>query len=75
MGAAHWHIALWCPECDRRRAGVFHHDVIAQLDDELDRGTTELLESLVRVANQNREAEIARFADALQHGLILPEDF
>jgi len=72
---ARWEVALRCPNCEWTHTGVFDQDTVERFDEELDRGTDNLVDDLKRLIRANMEEEIDRFADALGADHILPEDF
>jgi hypothetical protein len=72
---AQWEVALRCPNCEWTHTGVFDQDTVERFDEELDRGTDNLVEDLKRLIRANMEEEIDRFAQALLADHILPEDF
>jgi hypothetical protein len=72
---ARWEVALRCPNCEWTHTGVFDQDTVERFDEELDRGTDNLVEDLKRLIRANMEEEIDRFAKALLADHILPEDF
>ncbi len=74
-GAKAWQLELRCPECEQRATAVVEDDLAEQLTlfHERARALVEL--SMVRLASDNAEREIERFARALEQDLILPEDF
>ena len=74
-GPRHWRVVLRCPECESRREGVFDHAAVERLDDELDRGTSDLLGDLRRMTHANMSAEVEFFVRALDADLITPGDF
>jgi hypothetical protein len=74
-GTTHWEVALRCPNCEWNGTGIFQQELVERFDDELDRGTETLVRDLKRLMHANMEDEIDRFVDALDHDLILPEDF
>lgn len=74
-GPRHWRIVLRCPECEARREGVFEQTIVERLDDELDRGSAELLSDLKRITYANMTDEIEFFVRALDADLIVPSDF
>ena len=74
-GATHWEVTLRCPNCEWSGTGIFSQDVVERFDEELDRGTEQLVRDLKRMMQANMEDEIDRFVDALQAGHIIPEDF
>lgn len=71
----HWEVALRCPNCEWKDTGVFSQEVVERFDVALDRGTQALADDLKRLTVANMEEEIDRFAESLDAGLILPEDF
>jgi hypothetical protein len=72
---ARWEVALRCPNCEWTHTGVFDQDTVERFDEELDRGTDNLVDDLKRLIRANMEEDIDRFADALGADHILPEDF
>jgi hypothetical protein len=68
-------VTLRCPNCEWTGTGVFEQEVVERFDEQLDRGTEALVRDLKRLVQANMEEQIDRFVDALQAGLILPEDF
>jgi hypothetical protein len=74
-GAQAWQLELRCPECELRATTVIEDELAEQLSlfHERARALVEL--SMVRLASDNAEREIERFARALEQDLILPEDF
>ena len=74
-GPEAWRLELRCPECERRATTVIEDGLAEQLTlfHERARALVEL--SMVRLASDNAECEIERFARALEQDLILPEDF
>lgn len=74
-GTQGWELELRCPECENRVTTVIGDEMAEQLTlfHERARALVEL--SMVRLASDNAEHEIERFARALEQDLILPEDF
>ena len=72
---ARWEVALRCPNCEWTHTGVFDQDTVERFDEELDRGTDNLVEDLKRLIRANMEAQSDRFSDAVNADHILPEDF
>jgi hypothetical protein len=72
---ARWEVALRCPNCEWSHIGVFDQDTVERFDEELDRGTDNLVDDLKRLIRANMEEQIDRFAQALDADHILPEDF
>ena len=75
VGRTHWRVTLHCPNCEWTGTGVFTQDTVDRFDRELDRGMRQLQSTLTRVTRACIEAEIARFAQALETDLIVPFDF
>lgn len=75
----HWEILLSCPECDPLME--IPQRVIAPqcdcdlFDDHLENGSDALTRDYKRLMTANLAEEIERFVHALEHDLILPEDF
>jgi hypothetical protein len=74
-GATHWEVTLRCPNCESYGTGVFSQDVVERFDEELDRGTEQLVRDLKRMMHANMEDEIERFVHALEADHIQPDDF
>ena len=70
-----WELTLYCPNCDWTCRGVYDHEQIEQLEEQLDDGVEAIMRDLNRLTNANMADEIERFASALEADLILPEDF
>ena len=73
--ALSWEVTLRCPNCEWLDTGVFDQDTVERFDEELDRGTDNLVDDLKRLIQANMEEEIERFSNALASDHILPEDF
>jgi len=71
----HWEVLLRCPDCEQHTSGVFDSETVGRLDEELDRGTISLADTLGRLSRANFEEDIERFIRALHGNLLLPEDF
>ncbi len=71
----HWEVTLRCPNCEWGQTGVFDQDTVELFDEELDRGTDELVDDLKSLIYANMEEEIDRFCKALSEDHVLPEDF
>ena len=74
-GRGDWSVTLRCPECEWRGGGIYTQDQVDRFDEALDDGVQALMDDLELLTRANAEAEIERFAAALQADLILPEDF
>ncbi len=70
-----WLVGLRCPDCERRREGVYSQSVVDDFDERLNEGSDELTTIYRRLVRDKQIAEMERFAGALQAGAILPEDF
>lgn len=71
----HWRVELRCPECEWAGAGLYEQIVLDRFDAILDTATDSLISDLGRLQRSNMEEEIERFSAALDHDVILPEDF
>lgn len=74
-GPEHWQVALRCPNCEWSADGVYPQDMVDDFDEELERGTDELVGDLKQLMRANMAEEVDRFAAALDADFILPEDF
>jgi hypothetical protein len=75
VSSRHMELTLHCPNCYWTRHGTYDEEQVAQLEDRLDDGVGAILRDLRRLTNANMADEIERFAAALAHDFILPEDF
>jgi len=73
--ATHWEVLLRCPNCEWETTGVYDQDTVDRFDEELDRGTEQLVRDLKRLTRANMEEEIERFGRALESDAIWPMDF
>ena len=71
----HWELTLYCPNCDWSCRGIYSHQQLEGLEEQLDLGVEAIIRDLHRLTSANMADEIERFAAALQADLILPEDF
>jgi hypothetical protein len=71
----HWEVTLRCPNCEYSEVGQFDQDTVEIFDEELDRGTDELVDDLKALVYANMEEQIDRFCNALSNDHVLPEDF
>jgi hypothetical protein len=71
----HWELTLYCPNCDWNCRGIYSHEQIEALEEQLDVGVEAIVRDLQRLTSANMADEIERFAAALEADLILPEDF
>jgi hypothetical protein len=70
-----WEVMLRCPNCEWLETGVFDQQTVERFDEELDRGTDQLVDDLKRLIYSNMEEQIDRFCEALGNDHVLPEDF
>ena len=71
----HWEVTLRCPNCEWSETDVFDQATVERFDEELDRGTDQLVDDLKRLVYANMEEQIERFCQALGEDHVLPEDF
>jgi hypothetical protein len=70
-----WEVTLRCPNCEWSETDVFDQETVERFDEELDRGTDQLVDDLKRLVYANMEEQIDRFCEALVNDHVLPEDF
>jgi hypothetical protein len=70
-----WEVTLRCPNCEWSETDVFDQETVERFDEELDRGTDQLVDDLKRLVYANMEEQIDRFCEALENDHVLPEDF
>jgi hypothetical protein len=70
-----WEVTLRCPNCEWSETDVFDQEAVERFDEELDRGTDQLVDDLKRLVYANMEEQIDRFCEALTNDHVLPEDF
>jgi hypothetical protein len=70
-----WRMTLACPNCGWSETGTYAADEVERLEAHLDDGIEEIIDDLRRLTHANMVAEMDRFLSALQHDVILPEDF
>ena len=66
---------LRCPNCGVHRAGVFARGDLEALERRRQAGEDQLRSHVRRLEIRQRLEQIDRFAEALDAGAILPEDF
>lgn len=74
-GTEAWRLELRCPECEERATTVIEDGLAEQLTLFHERARALIEISMIRLASDNAEREIERFARALEQELIVPEDF
>ena len=70
-----WELTLHCPNCDWNCRGIYSHEELEGLEEQLDLGVEAIVRDLQRLTCANMADEIERFSAALEADLILPEDF
>lgn len=70
-----WRVVLRCANCGWARRELLDDVTLERLDEELDRGTDQLIEALARLTERNMRDYLDRFATALAYDAILPSDF
>ena len=70
-----WSLELRCPSCEHRSMGTYDRATVERLEEELDRGTYEMVTDLKQLMHSNMEDEIDRFVSALDADHIWPIDF
>ncbi len=71
----HWEVQLRCPNCEWLHVGTYDQDTVDLFDEELDRGTEQLVRDLKRLTRANMEDEVERFVSALNADAVWPMDF
>ena len=74
-GETHWEVTLRCPNCEWVGVDVYDQDTVDRFDEVLDDGTDALVSDLKHLMQVNMQDEVSRFVEALEHDLIVPEDF
>ena len=74
-GPRHWEVTLRCPNCEWVGVDVYDQDTVDRFDEVLDDGTDALVTDLKHLMQVNMQDEVSRFVEALEHDLIVPEDF
>jgi len=74
-GAERWRLDLRCPECDWSGRHMFSTGEIEAIEEELDRGSDELIGQLAELVRINMADYIERFVSALAADAIQPIDF
>ncbi|MDL2363390.1 MAG: hypothetical protein QFB86_03340 [Patescibacteria group bacterium] len=74
-GSDHWRVCLECPNCRKAETNIFTQKTVEIYDEDLDRGTQQMISALSSLAKEVMEHETKLFVEALQKEYILPEDF
>jgi hypothetical protein len=70
-----WRVYLRCPNCHWTAEVLLDDAALRRLDDELERGTEELIVAMREVTDSNMREYADRFVSALAADAILPADF
>jgi hypothetical protein len=72
---ANWRVFLRCPSCGWTAEELLDEPALKRLDEELERGTQELILAMRHVTDLNMREYVTRFAAALAADAIVPADF
>ncbi len=72
---ARWRVYLRCPSCGWTAEELMDELALKRLDEELERGTQELIVAMRHVTDVNMRDYVTRFATALAADAIVPADF
>jgi hypothetical protein len=70
-----WRVFLRCPSCDWTAEELLDELALKRLDEELERGTQQLIVAMRQATDLNMREYVARFTSALQADAIVPADF
>lgn len=70
-----WRVSLRCPSCGWAAKELLDEVALRRLDEELDRGTEELVLAARQATEQNMREYTNRFVAALAADALLPADF
>ena len=70
-----WRVFLRCPNCGWTAEELLDDVTLRRLDDELERGTEELIVAMHEATHENMREYAARFVSALAADAIVPADF
>jgi hypothetical protein len=70
-----WRVYLRCPSCGWTAEELLDETALKRLDEELERGTQELIVAMRRVTDVNMREYVSRFVSALTADAIVPADF
>ncbi len=71
----HWRVFLRCPSCGWTAEELLDENALKLLDEELERGTQELIVAMRRATDVNMREYVSRFVSALAADAIVPADF
>ena len=75
LDADRYVVELWCANCDRCSLSAHYDEELEELDEQLVSTTAQIRAALEVIETVDDMVRVDRFADALQAGHILPEDF
>jgi hypothetical protein len=70
-----WRVSLRCPNCGWTAEELLDDAALRRLDDEVERGTQELIVAMREATDHNMREYTDRFVCALAADAILPADF
>jgi hypothetical protein len=70
-----WRVYLRCPSCGWTAEELLDDAALRRLDEELERGTEQLIVAMRRATDNNMREYAERFVSALAADAILPADF
>ena len=70
-----WRVFLRCPSCGWTAEELLDELALKRLDEELERGTQQLIVAMRRATDVNMREYVTRFAAALAADAIVPADF
>jgi hypothetical protein len=70
-----WRVYLRCPSCRWTAEALLDEEALKLFDEELDRGTQELIVAMHAVTEENMREYMSRFVSALHADAIVPADF
>jgi hypothetical protein len=70
-----WRVYLRCPSCRWTAEELLDEEALRLFDEELERGTQELIVAMHAVTESNMREYVSRFVSALNADAIVPGDF
>lgn len=71
----YWQVSLECPNCWNKDAVILHDEIVDAYALIRERGAVFMARSLHDMVEERIEDEVGRLHEALESGLLLPEDF
>jgi hypothetical protein len=72
---SNWRVYLRCPSCRWTAEELLDDEALRLFDEELERGTQELIAAMHEVTESNMREYVSRFVAALRADAIVPGDF